>query len=347
MCRMPEWSRSGLLFFRPGNRRRCGFTLVELLVVIAIIGILVALMLPAVQAAREAARRSQCANNLKQIGLAVHGFHDARGKVPPAVYWDESPSWLVLIMPYLEYPHVYDMWDLENRWHQPHQRQARETIVPIYACPTRVRPGKFVPHDKYMDRYCSSQEPHPQAQPADYAGNAGYDPEARTPQYEGDTPKRIPHRGSTSFNTGVIVWHYWGLGDPFKNPGRSRVDFTKIIDGLSKTFLAGEKHVLAGNHHPTICLYRGGGGKKGFGDGAYCGANEWPFASRLAGESFPLGNGPTDDFSPLVFGSWHPGICQFVMCDGAVVVIENNIDVRLLGALAGRNDEISLPNSFH
>ena len=125
-----------------------------------------------------------------------------------------------------------------------------------------------------------------------------------------------------------------------------RVDFTKIIDGLSKTFMAGEKHVLEGNHHPTICLWRGGRGEKGFGDGAYCGANEWVFASRLAGEAYPLGNGPADDFSPFVFGSWHPGICQFVMCDGAVVPISNDIDLRLLEALAGRNDEIPLPDGF-
>jgi len=85
-----------------GMRSRRAFTLVELLVVIAIIGILVALLLPAIQAAREAARRSQCMNNLKQIGLATHGFHDSRKALPPFRVMDHQQTWLVLILPYLE-----------------------------------------------------------------------------------------------------------------------------------------------------------------------------------------------------------------------------------------------------
>src|SRR5260370_3170843 len=92
---------------------RVGFTLVELLVVIAIIGVVVALLLPAVQAAREAARRAQCQNNLKQLGIALHNFHDANNKLPYATYWRDPPytvdydpklqrsTWFYLIMPYL------------------------------------------------------------------------------------------------------------------------------------------------------------------------------------------------------------------------------------------------------
>ena len=85
------------------RHRRCGFTLVELLVVITIIGILIALLLPAVQAAREAARRGQCTNNLKQIGLAVHNFHDARKALPPSFLTGGGHApWLVMILPYVE-----------------------------------------------------------------------------------------------------------------------------------------------------------------------------------------------------------------------------------------------------
>ncbi len=84
------------------RRQNEAFTLVELLVVIAIIGILIAMLLPAVNSAREAARRTQCSNNLKQIGLAVQSFHGAHKKVPPARYRDDYPSWFVLIMPFLE-----------------------------------------------------------------------------------------------------------------------------------------------------------------------------------------------------------------------------------------------------
>jgi type II secretory pathway pseudopilin PulG len=84
---------------------------VELLVVIAIIGILVALLLPAIQAAREAARRTQCVNNLKQYGIALHNFHDAHEVVPPARWNGGSPSWLALLMPFMEGQNEFDLWN--------------------------------------------------------------------------------------------------------------------------------------------------------------------------------------------------------------------------------------------
>ncbi len=84
-----------------------GFTLVELLVVIAIIGILVALLLPAVQAAREAARRSQCTNNLKQTGLAIMNYESTFGELPPGAFLGEGSSWSAFILPYLEEGNVF------------------------------------------------------------------------------------------------------------------------------------------------------------------------------------------------------------------------------------------------
>src|SRR5437870_10821479 len=96
-----------------GMRRktlRRAFTLVELLVVIAIIGVLVALLLPAVQMAREAARRSSCQNNLHQIGIAIHNFHDVRGTLPPLRVSNNQASWFVLIMPYMEQGNIEKLW---------------------------------------------------------------------------------------------------------------------------------------------------------------------------------------------------------------------------------------------
>src|SRR5687767_908554 len=93
---------------------RCGFTLVELLVVIAIIGVLVALLLPAVQAARESSRRTQCANHLKQIGLAVHSFEDTY-KTIPYTRLDTRETYAVLLLQYLEQGNLYSQWNLTKQ----------------------------------------------------------------------------------------------------------------------------------------------------------------------------------------------------------------------------------------
>jgi prepilin-type N-terminal cleavage/methylation domain-containing protein len=133
------------------NRRRPGFTLVELLVVIAIIGVLVALLLPAVQAARESARRMQCSNNMKQIGLGLHNFHSTNKCLPPgAVTGSVSTpvhrrfniptrvdhSWTVFLLPYLEQLALYDTYDLRRDWRAPQNRAARESRIPTLQCPS-------------------------------------------------------------------------------------------------------------------------------------------------------------------------------------------------------------------
>src|SRR5688572_10057430 len=97
-------------------KRRSGFTLVELLVVIAIIGVLVALLLPAVQAAREAARRAQCNNQMKQLALACHNFHDTFNSVPPVDISDNFATWAVFILPYIEQPALYSEWNIKKRY---------------------------------------------------------------------------------------------------------------------------------------------------------------------------------------------------------------------------------------
>jgi prepilin-type N-terminal cleavage/methylation domain-containing protein len=91
--------------------RRPGFTLIELLVVIAIIAVLIALLLPAVQSAREAARRAQCTNNLKQIGLAMHNYHDQQGSLPPGLKGCCWGTWLVFTLPFIEQQPLYNAWN--------------------------------------------------------------------------------------------------------------------------------------------------------------------------------------------------------------------------------------------
>src|SRR5688572_15377246 len=113
-----------------------GFTLVELLVVIAIIGVLVALLLPAVQAAREAARRAQCTNHLKQIGLAVHNFHDVNKAFPRSRMVCHHGTWTVEIWPYLEERNAEAAWD-DQRAYQFQSQQNVQTQVAAYYCPSR------------------------------------------------------------------------------------------------------------------------------------------------------------------------------------------------------------------
>ena len=118
------------------SHRRSGFTLVELLVVIAIIGILVALLLPAVQAARAAARRTQCINNLKQIGLGLQNYHDVMLALPPGNTTRTAFSTHAFILPFLELTGVRDIIDYNVPWNHPNNFQARMQKMSVFQCPS-------------------------------------------------------------------------------------------------------------------------------------------------------------------------------------------------------------------
>src|SRR4051794_6965030 len=120
---------------------RTGFTLVELLVVIAIIGILVAFLLPAVQAAREASRRSQCQNNLKQIGVAIQNHHDTRKVFPMGRKGidQKAVSWAFFLLPYMEETAIYNSWDRNAKVFDPSTDATKRTPIETYACPSRRR----------------------------------------------------------------------------------------------------------------------------------------------------------------------------------------------------------------
>jgi prepilin-type N-terminal cleavage/methylation domain-containing protein len=130
-----------------GRRNHFAFTLIELLVVIAIIGVLIALLLPAVQRVRESANRTRCGNNLRQIGIALHQYHDTRGSFPPGgIEWrppgdmtKRQLAWSAFVLAYLEQDNLYRLLDLTKAFDSPENAPAAATVIPIYVCPSTRR----------------------------------------------------------------------------------------------------------------------------------------------------------------------------------------------------------------
>ena len=122
--------------FPPRRILRPAFTLVELLVVIAIIGVLVALLLPAVQAAREAARRASCQNNIRQVGIALHNYHDQLGVFPPARIAQPAKSWVTLILPFYEQQNVHAIYRFDLPWSDVQNQPAVTTPIKVLICPS-------------------------------------------------------------------------------------------------------------------------------------------------------------------------------------------------------------------
>src|SRR5262245_17177629 len=204
----------------PTSRRRA-FTLIELLVVIAIIGVLVGLLLPAVQKVREAANRMKCQNNLKQIGLAIHSFHDVNGKLPPARIADQYATWSVMLLPYIEQDNLYKTWDLTLKYYnQPTFDVTAQ--VPIYLCPSRRIP----PQIGTLNEDVATGK---KGTLGDYAAAASDNTDDPVTAY--DMP------GATgSIIIGIRNGSQWD----------SRTRFASVTDGLSNTVFIGEKHIQLG-----------------------------------------------------------------------------------------------------
>lgn len=127
----------------PPLRRPAGFTLIELLVVVAVIGMLLGLLLPAVQAVREAARRTQCGNNLHQMGIALHNYHDTLGRFPAGVIESSGLLWSGSLLPYLEGQPVAGSQPVSVNWFSESNTIALQTVYPIYRCPSAAAPRRM------------------------------------------------------------------------------------------------------------------------------------------------------------------------------------------------------------
>ncbi len=311
--------------------RRNAFTLVELLVVIAITGGLIGLLFPAVQQAREAARRVTCKNNLRQIGLSIHNYESAHRKIP-ASRLDRTGgvAWAVQILPYIESQNFYGGWNLKRWYYDQGQTveegdQLRKTTVAIFYCPTRRTPStepRFSIRGDRPDIGFPGSRPHFEGALGDYACCVG-------------TNVRDDY-ASTGGN-GAIILAKWIYERPLARPRvlaswKSNTSFRKIRDGLTHTIFVGEKHVLPGTfgtNTPSSITAQTGDGS------IYNGDHPW-VVSRAAGPLFPIANRHSSFQSQ--FGSWHPGTCQFAMGDGAVQTLTIDVDLRTLGLLARRDD---------
>jgi prepilin-type N-terminal cleavage/methylation domain-containing protein len=318
---------------------RVGFTLVELLVVIAIIGILIALLLPAVQAARESARRTQCTNNLKQVGLAFHGFHDQNKFLPPMRMRKFYASWAVLILPYLEQTATYDLWDISNEYfNQP--EAARRATVPPYLCPTR----------RAAPQYSRQQGEKPPGIPTAH-GDARNSPRSTSPHFPGAVSDYVvtvvptcPTCGSTSYNStalGVVVDGVSTASGGLITSWKGVTAFHDVLDGTSNTFLAGEKHL-----RPEFMGWiQDDGGNTVMGDGSVFNSD----LSQVLGRRCGIGNLIAlrlNTSGGNLMGSWHPEVCQFVFTDGSVKGLSKGTSGELLWKLTHRKDGLPIPAGF-
>jgi len=288
-----------------------GFTLVELLVVIAIIGILIALLLPAVQAARESARRSQCSNNLKQLALGAHSFHDSKKFLPPNRLSNGFVTWAVVLLPYIEEQAYFQQWD-EKRQYANHTVAVTRRGVPSYFCPSRRRPDAFFSND------------NPSGGLSDYAACSGIG----TADGVNGTGTMIAAQTTVSGST-IVEW-------------KGVVTMASIKDGTSNTFLLGEKHIRRLNAQGTASFNQGTAD-----DRTVYGATNANNYRRFAGlgndgASYTIARYDSVSFVQATdnrkFGSAHPSGCQFAMCDGSVRMINDKIDVTTLSRLSNKAD---------
>jgi prepilin-type N-terminal cleavage/methylation domain-containing protein len=285
------------------STRSRGFTLVELLVVIAIIGILIAMLMPAIQAAREAARRTQCLNNLKQQGLAVHVLHDVRKMLPSSRACDHKDTWLVQIMPYLEEKNLSAQWKPGLCFYD--QTPAMQTaLVGVYLCPDRGA-GRPLVMSTPDGLHSHPPGPYPGAY-TDYA--------ATSTTFTSDSTGDLTGQQQRKFDGAMIYGAYAEADQAVVITGmRSLTSFKKITDGLSKTFLVGETTAYQA---ATIAAYNGD--------------YNWGW---VIDATRPIREGSANTNA---FGSDHPGVCHFSFVDGSARAMSNSTSIKLLQALITR-----------
>jgi prepilin-type N-terminal cleavage/methylation domain-containing protein/prepilin-type processing-associated H-X9-DG protein len=347
------------------QRKRKAFTLVELLVVIAIIGILVALLLPAIQAAREAARRTECKNKLKQMGLAALTHEDTHNHLPTggwgwrwsgdpdAGYGDKQPSgWYYNILAYTEEGAIHDLGKDGNPTQITALQKAggktrAESSVNLFLCPSRRGAAILIPY-VHGSAYFNIDRPAVVGR-NDYAANSGnfFPPGI----WQGPDPGSGSNVAMPSPWADNNLTQYTNYSLPIDRPGGraprprgngvvlalSETRLAEITDGTSQTILIGEKHVPRSDIETS-----NDGNDQGWDLGFDIDTNRWtkfppqPDTKYNAGSRLEIGDAHDDQWS--VFGGSHSAGCQFVFCDGSVHTITYDVDVITFSRLGPVDD---------
>ena len=329
----------GLLVSRsPARPARQGFTLIELLVVIAIIGVLVALLVPAVQSAREASRRSSCSNNLRQVGIAVHNFHDSKRRLPSSVRPTAAStvrvSAFTQILPYLEESKLWHSYDLSVNWSDPKNLPVTSLRQTVFQCPSAPQPGRL---DANPDVLTTGGVWNPNlVAVTDYAASIGVD-------------KRL----AAAFPTIKA-----GLGALPKNQTGTLADIT---DGLSKTLLviesAGRPFLYRRgpalvNADQTVNRVNGGGWARPASDLLFAGSNkEGTLVPPTAPSDAVAVNATNGDdvggaaYPHPIYGtegtsqpfSFHAAGVNVLFADDSVKLVDDAVDLAVFAALVTRD----------
>ncbi|UUO04500.1 DUF1559 domain-containing protein [Blastopirellula sp. J2-11] len=302
---------------------RGAFTLVELLVVIAIIGTLIALLLPAVQQAREAARRMQCTNNLKQLGLAMHNFHDTYGKLPPMSHedWGNDDTqanwgWAVLVMPQMELNSTVEALNptsgvvTSDYW----PRKATGNTLHAAAADPALKPILQTPISAFICPSTSGPELN-DSKPIPYDSGNGDTFLARSDYVVVNDKDKIYRGSSTNRPDGCFVWTRM-------NPP---VRFADITDGLTNTLLIGERcYELGGELIGSGVVF----GHAGNDDGDQPTGAEVGYFYVAGSGYYPINSTVSDanNSHRQGFASNHSGGVNFVLVDGSVHFIPDTID---------------------
>ena len=359
------------------QRNKTAFTLVELLVVIAIIAMLVGLLLPAIQYARESARIVQCKNNLRQLGLATIMHHDALEAFPPARLMPRpsdddqcgigTPTWMVRILPYIEEQQLYSQWELD-RPYSSHSEDVRTQTVSSFYCPSRRDSESAVLQDDVSRLFevpkrdtvswCIGCGPPPTRPDSDDDGSGDDGTDEDGGIGGGGGGAGDVEFVEVTYKRGALSDYAGNHGDPSPGFEGKESDFGFGGNGTGVLISSRPKCVrnrpcgwidvirmkdIADGTSKTMLIGESHvrTGELGLppGDGPAFDGNHLPSSSRIAGQGYPLAKTMREEASIFSFGSWHSNVCQFVFADGSVRGQQSDIDETLLGRLAHRRDE--------